>query len=580
MRWWARLRLRTKIFLVFAPLLLAALILTLGLTQLVVSRQVNETLRHQLSVTGRVFGRLVAERGDRLLAQTTLLGGDFALKRAIATYDPSTLASVADNYRERLSVDLFWITDEKGALLADASGSETVGASMARQAPLADSLVSGKAAAAITEVRGTLHQLVTIPVLAPEPIGYLAVGTAIDAPTAEQLQKETGSRVSFLAARRVLASSWPRENWEALGVNAERELGRGKRLAPFLMTLDGERWLSELVVIGADLPEPLHALVQRSYDEALEPLAALRRRIVAIGLGALLAALAIGGGFANAITAPIRLIVQGMRDVRQGNLRRRLSLQREDEIGYMASSFDEMVEGLEERERIKETFGRFVSKDVADVVLSGRIPLDGERRDVTILFQDIRGFTALSENTDPVDLLRILNQFLTEMVAAVEAEGGVVHKFTGDGVMVLFGAPVAHADDPERAVRAALGMVRRLDDLNRKWAEDGAGPQLRIGIGVHTGEVVAGQIGPDDRIEYSVIGDPVNLASRIEGLTKEVGVTVLISSVTAERLGADFLLGRRSVVSVRGKEAPVEVVEVLGHVAEPGPVLASSSRAR
>lgn len=579
MRWWARRRLRTKIFLIFAPLLLATLILTLVAVLDAAARQVNETLRNQISVTGRVFLRLVAERAERLLTQTTLLAGDFALKRAIATYDPSSLASVADNYRQRLGVDLFWITDEEGALLADATREEAAGKSMAKQPPLAESLSSGEAAAAISEVRGTLYQLVAIPVLAPDPIGYLAVGKAIDAPTAEQLQAETGSRVSFLDARRVFASSWPAPSWNALAASAGLEIGRSGAAEPFLMTVDGQRWLSELVVIGANLPERLYALVQRSYDKALEPLAELQRRIVAIGAAALLAALVIGAGLANAITAPIRLIVQAMRDVRQGNLRRRLSLRREDEIGYMASSFDEMVEGLQERERIRETFGRFVSKDVADVVLSGRVSLDGERREVTILFQDIRGFTALSENTDPADLLRILNQFLTEIVAAVETEKGVVHKFTGDGVMALFGAPVSHADDPERAVRAALDMVRRLDGLNQRWAGSG-GPHLRIGIGVHTGEVIAGQIGPDDRIEYSVIGDPVNLASRIEGLTKEVGAIVLISAVTAQRLGATFQFGRRTVVSVRGKEAPVEVVEVIGHEAGSGPVLASSPRAR
>ena len=566
MRWWARRRLRTKIFLIFAPLLLATLILTLGFIQLAVSRQVKETLHNQLSVTGRVFLRLVAERGERLLTQTTLLAGDFALKRAIATYDPSTLASVADNYRERLNVDLFWITDEAGKLLADASDAERPGASLAGQPPLAGSLRSGEAAAAISEVRGTLYQMVAIPVLAPDPIGYLAVGEAIDAQTAEQLQSETGSRVSFLDADRVFASSWPKPTWGAIPASPDLagELNGTGSAEPFVMTVDGQRWLSELVVIGADLPEQLYALVQRSYDQALEPLVALRRRIAAIGAAALIAALAIGGGFANAITAPIRLIVQAMRDVRQGNLRRRLSLRREDEIGYMAGSFDEMVAGLEERERIKETFGRFVSKEVADVVLSGRVSLDGERREVTILFQDIRGFTTLSEKSDPSDLVQLLNEFFTEIVAAVEAEGGVIRQFTGDGVMALFGAPIAHADDPERAVRAALDMVRRLGGLNERWAERGR-PQLRIGVGVHTGDVVAGQFGPDERVEYSVIGDPVNLASRIEGLTKEVKATVLISGVTASRLGPGFRFGQRVVVPVRGKEAPVEVVEVIGH---------------
>ena len=165
-----------------------------------------------------------------------------------------------------------------------------------------------------------------------------------------------------------------------------------------------------------------------------------------------------------------------MREVVKGNLRYRTKIEREDEIGFLARSFNDMVGGLEERERIRDTFGRFVSHDVAEAVLSGRVPLEGERRDVSILFQDIRGFTSLSERLDPAALLALLNQFFTEVVAAVEAEGGVVKQFLGDGVMALFGAPQAYPDHAERAVRAALGIVRRLRDLNERSARRSTAP--------------------------------------------------------------------------------------------------------
>jgi adenylate cyclase len=204
-------------------------------------------------------------------------------------------------------------------------------------------------------------------------------------------------------------------------------------------------------------------------------------------------------------------------------------------------------------------------------VLSGRVPLAGERREVSILFQDIRGFTALAEQLDPVALLRLLNQFFTAVVAAVEAEGGVVKQFTGDGVMALFGAPQSRADHPERAVRAALGIVRRLASLN-VLLQDAGGTPLQIGVGIHTGEVVAGLIGPDERIEYGVVGEAVNLASRIESLTKELSATILVSKEIAARLGCAFVLGRTALLPVKGKSQPVEVVEVLTHrVNAPGP---------
>jgi adenylate cyclase len=556
------MRLRTKIFFIFAPLVVATLLATLLLTQWAVSRQTEATLRSQLAVTGQVFSGLLAARAERLLTQTALLAGDFALKRAIATYDPKTLASVAVNYRERISVDRFWITDEKGVLLADARGDPVRGRTLADRQPLAQALQGEEDAAAIGEVGGAVYQLAAVPVLAPDLIGLVLVGQAIDDATAHQLEGQTGSQVTFLTAEQIFASSWSVEERHRLLADQAlaRHLSESVREKPFLMNLDGERWLSYVVPVDATLPSPLYALVQRSYDRALAPLWALRRRFAIIGLVALIAALLGGAGLAAAIAAPLQVLVAAMREVRGGNLRKRVVLQRSDEIGYLAGSFDEMVEGLEERERIKETFGRFVSKEVATAVLSGSIPMHGERREVTILFQDIRGFTTLSEKADPAELVVLLNRFFTEIVAAVESEGGIVGTFTGDGVMALFGAPVTHADDPERAVRAALDMQGRIARLN---AVSGREP-IRIGVGVHTGEVIAGQIGPDERVSYNVVGDPVNTASRIEGLTKEMKAGVLVSQTTAARLGPAFVLGRREVLPIRGREESVEVVEVLG----------------
>jgi adenylate cyclase len=239
-----------------------------------------------------------------------------------------------------------------------------------------------------------------------------------------------------------------------------------------------------------------------------------------------------------------------------------VTLRRDDEVGFLARAFNAMVAGLEERERIKATFGRFVSRDIAAAVLSDSLPLGGERREVTILFQDVRGFTSIAERTSPEVLIRVVNRLFTEMVAAVELEGGVIRQFAGDGVMALFGAPVAHADDPDRAVRAALGMVARLPSLNEDLQADGI-PAIRVGIGIHTGEVVAGCLGPDQRSEYGVVGDAVNLASRIEGLTREMETAILVSAETARRLSPGFTFGRRRVLAVRGKQEPVEVVEVL-----------------
>jgi len=566
MRWWDTRSLRARIFIAFSVLILAVLLATLGLTQLIVGRDTGHTLSRELRTTGQVFQSLLRERAIRLQTNSTLLASDFALKRVFAThfdpssYDSETLASAGLSYRQRIGVQLVWMTDEKGTLLAASPGEGRIGQTLAGFSPLKDALQSQAPATAVVEVDNELFQMVAVPVLGPDVIGFLMLGQVIDDHVAERLKQDTHSDVTFLTDSGVLASSWPESTRN--DPQLIRMLPEVRQQNPRLLNMSGERYLSLALPVVANLEMPLYVLIQGSYDRALAPLHTLQRRIAIIGMIALAGALVTGIILAGGITGPVRLLVNAMHEIPRGNLRHRLRIERNDEIGFLSRSFNEMAAGLEEREHIKDTFGRFVSRDVAEAVLSGRVPLAGERREVSILFQDIRGFTALSERLDPVVLLRLLNQFFTEVVAAVEAEGGVVKQFTGDGVMALFGAPQSRADHTERAVRAALGIVTRLASLNVLLQNNGAAP-LQIGVGIHTGEVVAGLIGPDERIEYGVVGEAVNLASRIESLTKELTATILVSREIAARLGSEFVLGRTALLPVKGTSRPVEVVEVL-----------------
>jgi class 3 adenylate cyclase len=571
MRGWRARSLRMTIFVAFSALILTVLLATLGITQLIVGRDAVRALDRDLRTTGQVFVSLLAERATRLQTNSTLLADDFALKRVYAThfdpatYDADTLASAGLSYRQRLGVQLVWMTDETGNLLAASPAGKRMSQSLADFSPLKEALQSQSAAVALVEVDGKLFQMVAVPVLGPEVIGFLLLGQIVDDSVAARLKQDTRSDITFLTASRAFATSWALQGKErtrfAASQLAKFLQGNGTP-NPALSEVGKRRFLSLALPIKAHLSEPLYALVQGSYDDALAPLHALQWRITTIGLLALAGALLTGMILAGSITGPIRLLVEAMHEVLRGNLRRRAHLERSDELGFLARSFNAMVGGLEDRERIRHTFGRFVSRDVAAAVLDGRVPLAGERLEVSILFQDIRGFSALAETLDPAALLRMLNRFFTEVVAAVEAEGGVVKQFTGDGVMALFGAPQPRPDHVECAARAALGIVDRLARMNLLLQPDGTLP-LQIGIGIHTGEVVAGLIGPDERVEYGVVGEPVNLASRIEGLTKDLTATVLVSKQIAVRLGPHFLLGRAALVAVKGKTQPIEVVELL-----------------
>lgn len=571
MRWPTARSLRTTIFVAFSALILIVLLGTLGITQFVIGREAVLALSGDLRTTGQVFVSLLAERSTRLQTNSTLLASDFALKRVYAThfnpasYDAETLASAGLSYRQRLGVQLVWMTDEAGNLLAASPARDPAGQSLADFSPLKEALASQSAASGLVEVDGKLMQMVAVPVLGPEVIGFLLLGQIVDDTVAGRLKRDTRSDITFLSASRVYASSWtfPWRERERVGAAQLATLLHGHNDPnPAVSEIGNRRFLALVVPIEAHLPQPLYALIQGSYDDALAPLHTLQWRISSIGILALTGALLTAMLLAGRITGPVRLLVDAMHEVLRGNLQRRAHLERADELGFLARSFNEMVSGLEDRERIKDTFGRFVSRDVAAAVLDGRVPLAGDRLEVSILFQDIRGFSALAETLDPAALLRVLNRFFTEVVAAVEAEGGVVKQFTGDGVMALFGAPQVRADHVEHSVHAALGIVDRLARLNILLQADGI-PPLQIGIGIHTGEVIAGLIGPDERVEYGVVGEPVNLASRIEALTKGMAATILVSKDVAMRLGPGFVLGRAAVLPVKGKTQPIEVVELL-----------------
>jgi adenylate cyclase len=220
------------------------------------------------------------------------------------------------------------------------------------------------------------------------------------------------------------------------------------------------------------------------------------------------------------------------------------------------------VEGREKR-RVKRLFSRYVSKDVYQQLLASptEAVLGGQRREMTVLFSDMRGFTTLSESGEAEDLVRQLNQYFTRMVEVVFSHRGTIDKFVGDMVMALYGAPLDDADHADHAVQTALAMVRELRQLNRLWAVEGR-TELDIGIGINTGEMIAGNIGSDTIMSYTVIGDNVNLGARLESLNKDFGTRILISEATRRQLKGTYDIRPLGEVTVKGKTRSVQVFEV------------------
>jgi adenylate cyclase len=215
-----------------------------------------------------------------------------------------------------------------------------------------------------------------------------------------------------------------------------------------------------------------------------------------------------------------------------------------------------------ERRRFKQAFSRYVSKEVAAQVLAEAPGLSGERREVSILFSDLRGFTTLSEGMEPERVAATLNEYFDAMTAAIFRYRGMINDFVGDAVMAIFGAPLADREHPLHAARAALAMSEALEALNARWKKQGL-PLLRMGIGIHTGDVFAGNVGGRARMKYTIIGDAVNVASRVEGLNKELSTTILITEATRRALGDRAESRDCGPREVKGRTELVQVHELL-----------------
>jgi adenylate cyclase len=221
----------------------------------------------------------------------------------------------------------------------------------------------------------------------------------------------------------------------------------------------------------------------------------------------------------------------------------------------------------EERQKrhIRNLFGKYLSNEVIEDLMKNpeKIKLGGEKKNLTILMSDIRSFTTISEGMDAVHLVSMLNEYLTEMTNEVMEKKGIVDKYIGDAILAFWGAPADEPIHPELACDAALGMVEKLGELNKNFKEKNI-PELKIGIGVNTGDVVVGNMGSAHRFDYTVIGDDVNLTSRLEGLTKQYGVTIIASETTFERVREKFTFRELDLVKVKGKKKPVRIYELVG----------------
>lgn len=390
------------------------------------------------------------------------------------------------------------------------------------------------------------------------PIALLEQDDLVIENLLENTTKEPEVAAAFLLDRSgaVLASSPP---------DAERPLGRmthGTR--PLLSRIDGDRlivaslmsfggrYLGEAQVV-LDLQGVVGVVVDRSRQDLYLASGGL------LGLGILIAIATSG-----VITRPLRRLRLAVNALARGDTAARVAVTTRDEVADLARAFNEMSASLSEKRRVETAFRRYVSDHVLQQVIDQpeTLSLAGERRDITVLFIDIREFTPLASSIEPEPLVAFLNEAFELISDRLLQHGATVDKYIGDAVLAYFGAPIESTDNAERAVAAAIAVQRSVEDRN-KSREAAARPfyPLNVGIGIQTGPVVVGDIGSEFKTNYTIIGDPVNVANRLQKLA--LGGQILITGEVAKEIGdrvrLDFL-GRRAL---EGRDEPVRVYQVL-----------------
>jgi adenylate cyclase len=553
---------RTRLVVLIASLVLLTQALAFVLVDSANTRNATLQIARDLELAAGMFDRFLAERSNGLIANARLLSGDFAFKQAFATGDSGTILSAMENHLQRIAADQMVLLDPDGALIADTgdpqghAGASVWAALVERAGASADGEASG-----IVTTGGGLLQVTVVPLYTPDLSAWVLFGFAIDDRFAHEIGKI--SEVSVLLREgtgwRSVASTLASGDRAELPGSIARALPRPDRSVQ--LDLGGVAYISLVKQLTDDGAAQAIAVLQRPLAAELAPFRELRRYLVVLfaagfALSALAAVLV-----ARGVSRPVLQLASGVRRVAAGDYAGRVDIEQQDEIGQLATAFNAMARDLQDRERVRDLLGKVVSPAIAEQLLRGPIELGGEEREVTILFADVRNFTRLCEGIPATAVLALLNRYLTRITEVIEAYGGVVDKYVGDAVMALFGAPLPCKDHASRAVGAALAMLDASRELNLGLEAEGL-PSLRIGVGINTARVVAGNMGSMSRMNYTVIGDGVNLAARLEALTRSLGVTAVVGEST-RAAASGYRYRQIDRVRVRGRNQAVTIWEPL-----------------
>ena len=501
--------LESRIVAFFVLLLMAVQMAGFFAIRYAIEQSARNNLREELNVGVRVFKRLLEQNSQQLVEATAVLTYDFGFREAVTSQDRDTILSALSNHRARIKANGMALINLQNVVVADTLQASTMGNQFAFP-ELITNASDLRRSSAIRLINDTVYQIVVVPVLAPLPISWVAMSFVIDDAVADDLKRITSLDVTFIGkgnsgAAKILATTLTPflrgEIRPLVGEMASQPETRATR------ALGGEEFETLSTTIERYDESRILALLQRSMRDGLRPYDRLQAILLILAALGLLVSLVGSIRIARRISRPVRALADAAREVASGRYATvaPAAMRQKDEIGELATAFDNMSRGLAERDRMRDLLGKVASPAVAEQLLKQRIELGGEERQVTVMFTDIRNFTALEIHQQIIDLGRDL---------------------AGEKL-----------------------------------------PHPAVGIGINTSRVIAGNIGTASRLNYTVLGDGVNLAARLENLTKRYQVSLIVGQETRERV-PDLIYRELDKVRVKGKKVAVRIFQPLGRDGE------------
>jgi len=560
-----KISIQVKLFLILAGLT----VIIVGGVLFVLTNTLTEKIEQQIisefQSTQQVFRQQQNLIYDRLAESCYLIGENSTFKANVALNDPSSIDFSVNELAQFAKVDLFIVTDINGKVLAWLDHPEKQGENLSSRLGVSEALVGIEPEVSIEwpglwAIENEILQVVTLPIYAGESIiGTISLGSKITQVEAQNLKGNTNIDIHIFYADHLIASTFgenitesQQSHFNAYLQNQQNliksSLESRKETDAFSFLLGEEEIFTFISPMG--IGEPAFYIASVSKSAELKILSVLQQNIFLTAIISFLITILIAFILGKTLTKPILNLVSGMNKVSDGDLSVNVPTKSSDEIGLLTQAFNQMITGLRERLHLMKYVGSHTI-DMVKESSANEVALGGTRKNLTVLFSDIRGFTAFSESRTAEEVVQMLNRFLGFQSEIVAAYGGSVDKFVGDEMVALFMGD----DSVEKAIECAKDIQQKISKIEQP---ENAG--IHVGIGINYGSMIMGNMGAKDRMDYTVIGDSVNLGARLCSAAE--GGQILIPATVLDRVSMQIEINSRKMMSFKGILQEIEIIEV------------------